>query len=113
MSRYERKGKLEKLKSLLGKYIPKPGLAGGIGAIIGSGAGFTVGFLGSSVRYLIKEGVWYLVNGGGMDAIAKAYEQGIRSGGDLALVGSLGGLILFAKCRDYVLEFFGLKEVSE
>mgnify|MGYP001774470370 CR=1 FL=1 len=113
MSRYERKSNAEKIKNFLRKYIPKPGLAGAVGAVAGSGVGFTVGFLGSSLRYLAKEGIWYLVNGGGLDAIAKAYEQGIRSGGELALVGSLGGLLLFAKFRDYVLEFFGLKEVYE
>ncbi|MEM5790781.1 MAG: hypothetical protein QXP77_01910 [Candidatus Aenigmatarchaeota archaeon] len=109
MSRYERRGNLDKLKNFLSKYIPRPGLAGAIGAIAGSGTGFTVGFLGSSIRYFAREGIWYLMNGGGMDAIVKAYEQGINSGGELALVGSLGGLLLFAKCRDYVLEFFGLK----
>ncbi len=109
MSRYERKSTLENFKNFLKKYIPKPGLAGGIGAIIGSGVGFTVGFLGSSIRYFAKEGIWYLMNGGGIDVIAKAYEQGIKNGGELALVGSLGGLIIFAKCRDYVLDFLGLR----
>lgn len=107
MSRYERENRVWKVKNFLRKYIPKPGLTGAIGTIAGSGLGFTVGFLGSSLRYLAKEGIWYLVNGKAMDALYNAYEQGIRNGGELALVCGLGGLILFSKFRDYVLELFG------
>jgi hypothetical protein len=106
----EKEGYLRKIRSALGKYIPKPGLAGGIGAIVGAGVGSTVGFLGSATYYLLKEGIGYVANGGGADVLLKTYEHGVRTGGEWGIIGGLGGLILFAKCRDYILEFLGLKE---
>ena len=110
MQRYGRnESRLSKLRKALGKYIPKPGLAGIAGGIIGSGVGSSVGFLGASARYLLSQAS-YLMNGGGMDVLFKAYEQGIRTAGEWGLIGGLGGMIFFAKFRDYVLDFFGLKE---
>ncbi len=107
MSRYERGSGLDKIKNLLRKYIPKPGKVGAVGAIAGSGLAFTLGFSVSSIRYLVKEGLFYMMNGGGMDALAKAYQEGIKVGGEWALIGGLGGMFLFAKFRDYLLELFG------
>ncbi|MDI6799019.1 MAG: hypothetical protein QMD12_03465 [Candidatus Aenigmarchaeota archaeon] len=107
---YRKEGYVEKIKKSLGKYVPKPGLAGGIGAIVGAGIGSTVGFLGSAAHYLLTEGCSYLLNGGGADAILKTYEHSIRAAGEWGLIGGLGGMILFAKFRDTIYNFLGLKE---
>jgi hypothetical protein len=78
-------------------------LSGLVGSIVGSGVGATVGGLGSTIYYLLSEGGSYLLNGGGVDVILKAYETGVRGAGQWALIGGLGGMFLFAKIRDYVL----------
>lgn len=104
----DRKNYLERVKGALGKYIPKPGLAGGVGAVVGAGVGSTVGFVGNAAYYLATHAGYLTTQG--TDVLMKTYQQAITASGEWGLVGALGGLILFAKLRDYVLSFFDLKE---
>jgi len=109
-SKYRKEGTLTKVKNTLGKYVPKPGLSGLIGSVIGTYAGATVGFLGSAGHYLYSEGASYLLNGGGLNTLGKVYESGVKGCGQGALLGGVIGMLLFATTRDRILRSIGWKK---
>jgi len=108
--RTEEESRLKKAMNTLGKYVPRPGLAGTVGAVAGAGVGSMVGFAGNAAYYLVTQAGSYVTSGNGLDLLMKTYEHAARGGGEWGLIGSVAGLILFSKCRDYVLSLFGLKE---
>ena len=105
----EDEGILDSVKNRLRRYIPRPGVLGSLGGLLGAGLGSLAGFACSGLYHLVADCNEYLQRSDFTGLFRDAYTHASIAGGTFGVIGGVCGFFIFSKARDYVLCRLGLK----
>lgn len=79
------------------------------GSAFGAGAAYLLSFPIATAYNLINQ-VPNMADGKLSDGLGNAFLYGFQTGGEIALIGGVGGLLLTACARDWVQSLLGMKK---